>query len=72
MPAIVPLSAVEPHLVESLLDAAFEPERRQRTSYRIREGAEWLPALSFAAMDDDDYLVGSIQMWPAALTDPLT
>ena len=37
MPSIVPLSAVDPQLVEDLLDAAFEPERRQRTSYRIRE-----------------------------------
>lgn len=67
MPSIVPLSAVEPRLVENLLDAAFEPARRQRTSYRIREGTEWLPALSFAALDDDDWLVGSIQVWPVAL-----
>lgn len=67
MPSIVPLSAVDPQLIEDLLDAAFEPERRQRTSYRIREGVEWLPALSFAALDDDDWLVGSIQVWPVAL-----
>ena len=67
MPTIVPLSAVEPQLVEQLLDAAFEPERRQRTSYRIRAGVKWLPALSFAALDDDDWLVGSIQVWPVAL-----
>lgn len=70
MPTLVPLSAVEPQLVEALLDAAFEPERRQRTSYRIREGTEWLPALSFAALDDDDWLVGSIQVWPVALSGP--
>lgn len=70
MPSLVPLSAVDPHLVDELLDAAFEPERRQRTSYRIREGTEWLPALSFAALDDDDWLVGSIQVWPVALTAP--
>jgi len=69
MPTIVPLSAVDPRAVENLLDAAFEPERRQRTSYRIREGSEWLPALSFAALDDQDWLVGSIQAWPIALTD---
>lgn len=67
MPSIVPLSAVEPHLVEDLLDAAFEPARFQRTSYRIREGTAWLPALSFAALDDDDWLVGTIQVWPVAL-----
>lgn len=69
MPSIVPLSAVDPQHVEALLDAAFEPERRQRTSYRIREGTEWLPTLSFAALDDDEYLVGTIQVSPAALTD---
>lgn len=70
MPSLVPLASVPPHLVDALLDAAFEPERRTRTAYRIREGAEFLPALSFAALDDDQYLVGSIQLWPIALTDP--
>lgn len=69
MPTIVPLSAIDPQLVEDLLDAAFEPARRERTSYRIREGAEWLPALSFAALDDGDWLVGTIQAWPVALND---
>ena len=68
MPSIVPLSAVDPQLVEDLLDLAFEPERRQRTSYRIREGTEWLPALSFAALDEENLLAGSIQVWPVALT----
>lgn len=68
MPSIVPLSAVDPALVEALLDAAFEPDRRARTAYRIREGMDWLPALSFAALDDEEYLVGSIQLWPVALT----
>jgi predicted N-acetyltransferase YhbS len=72
MPSIVPLAAVAPQMVEDLLDAAFEPERQRRTSYRIREGTEWLPALSFAALDDDGYLVGTIQLWPVALTDPVS
>lgn len=70
MPTLVPLSAVDPQHVEDLLDAAFEPERKQRTSYLIRQGTEPLPALSFAALDDDDWLVGAIQISPAALTDP--
>jgi predicted N-acetyltransferase YhbS len=69
MPHIVPLSAIDPKLVEDLLDLAFEPERRTRTAYRIREGTEWLPALSFAALDDEEYLVATIQLWPVALTD---
>ncbi|WP_095011523.1 GNAT family N-acetyltransferase [Tsuneonella mangrovi] len=68
MASIVPLEAVDPQLVEDLLDAAFGPDRHARTAYRIRTGMDWLPALSFAALDDDDYLVGSIQLWPVALT----
>lgn len=67
---ILPLDAVDPALVEALLDRAFEPDRRQRTAYKVREGMDWLPGLSFAALDANDHLVGSIQCWPVALTDP--
>jgi predicted N-acetyltransferase YhbS len=67
---LIPLDNVDPLAVEALLDRAFEPERRQRTAYKVREGADWLPALSFAAIDDADHLVGTIQCWPVALTDP--
>ena len=70
LPTIVPLGAVDPHLVEELLDAAFGEGRQARTAYRIREGMGWLPGLSFAALDDEDYLVATIQLWPVALTDP--
>lgn len=70
MATLVPLSAIDPALVEELLDAAFGPDRHARTAYRIREGTQALDTLSFAALDDEDYLVGSIQLWPVALTDP--
>ncbi|WP_374405090.1 GNAT family N-acetyltransferase [Pelagerythrobacter sp.] len=70
MATIAPLATVEPALIEALLDRAFGPDRHARTAYRIREGTDWLPALSFAAADDDGYLVGTIQLWPVALTDP--
>ena len=53
-----------------MLDRAFEPERRTRTAYKVREGTEWLPGLSFAALDSEEHLVGTIQCWPVALTDP--
>ena len=66
---IIPLDNVDPVLIEQLLDCAFEPERRQRTAYKVREGMDWLPALSFAALDGDEMLVGSIQCWPVALSD---
>jgi len=67
---IIPLDNVDPVLVEELLDRAFEPGRHQRTAYKVREGLDWLPALSFAALDSREMLVGTIQCWPVALTDP--
>lgn len=70
MANIIPLANVDPALIEDVLDRAFEPERHTRTAYKVREGTEWLPGLSFAALDDDDYLAGTIQCWPVALTDP--
>ena len=69
-PNIIPLDAVDPALVEELLDRAFEPERHKRTAYKVREGMDWLPALSFAALDESGMLVGTIQCWPVALTSP--
>jgi predicted N-acetyltransferase YhbS len=66
---IIPLDQVDSALIEALLDRAFEPERHRRTAYKVREGTDWLPALSFAAIDENDDLVGTIQCWPVALTD---
>lgn len=57
-------------MIEALLDRAFGPDRHARTAYRIREGTQWLETLSFAAMDEEDLLTGTIQVWPIALTDP--
>lgn len=68
-PALIPLDAVDPALVEALLDRAFEPERHTRTAYKVRAGTDWLPTLSFAALDGNEQLAGSIQCWPVALTD---
>ena len=70
MATLIPLAEVDPALVEQLLDRAFGPDRHARTAYRIREGTRWLEALSFAALDEADLLVGTIQVWPVALTDP--
>jgi predicted N-acetyltransferase YhbS len=70
MADIIPLADIDPALIEALLDRAFEPERRTRTAYKVREGLDWLPALSFAALDDDGLLAGTIQCWPVALTTP--
>lgn len=66
---LIPLSAVDPAMIEQLLDRAFGEDRHARTAYRIRAGMTWLDALSFAALDGDEMLVGTIQCWPVALTD---
>lgn len=70
MATLIPLAEVDPALIEQLLDRAFGEDRHARTAYRMRAGMDWLPALSFAAMDEDDWLVGTIQLWPVALTSP--
>ena len=67
--SLIPLSAVPPAMIEELLDRVFGHERLARTAYRIREGMDWLPALSFAALDEEEMLVGTIQCWPVALFD---
>lgn len=70
MATLIPLSNVDPDMIEELLDRAFGPDRHARTAYRMREETQWLDALSFAALDDDEMLVGTIQVWPVALSDP--
>lgn len=64
---LIPLEAVDPALIEEVLDRAFGADRHARTAYRIREGMEWLPGLSLAALDENDMLVGTIQCWPIGL-----
>lgn len=64
---IIPLEAVDPAMIEEVLDRAFGPDRHARTAYRIREGMAWLPGLSFAALDENDLLVATIQCWPVGL-----
>lgn len=67
---LIPLDAIEPATLERHLDRVFGGDRRHRTAYRIREGTDWLPALSFAALDADQRLAGTIQAYPVALADP--
>jgi predicted N-acetyltransferase YhbS len=59
------LSDIEPQAVEDLLDAAFGADRFGRTAYRIRQGMDAIPRLSFAAVEDGA-LIGTIQCWPVA------
>lgn len=66
---ITALSTQSDSAIEALLDAAFGPGRHQRTAYAIRRGMQPVDALSFAALDDRDNMVGLLQSWPVALTD---
>ena len=59
------MSDIEPQAVEDLLDAAFGADRFGRTAYRIRQGMDAIPRLSFAAVEDGA-LIGTIQCWPVA------
>ena len=59
------MSDIEPQAVEHLLDEAFGSDRFGRTAYRIRQGMDAVPALSFAAVEGGE-LVGTIQCWPVA------
>jgi len=63
---ISPAQAVDMPAIESLLDARFGPARRNRTAYRLRDGASSDPGLSFVARDGD-LLIGSLQCWAIAL-----
>lgn len=66
MISVLPLTTILPKEIEALLDSAFGADRHLRTAYRIRAGAAFDPAHSFAALDGAT-LVGVIQCWPIAL-----
>jgi predicted N-acetyltransferase YhbS len=66
---VIDIIALQPaHLpaIEALLDQRFGPARRNRTAYRLRDGATPLAGFSFVAMDGE-LLVGSLQCWPIRL-----
>lgn len=46
---------------EALLDLSFGLDRHLKTSERLREGR--LPAFAYAALDEDDRLVGTVRLW---------
>lgn len=67
---LIPLAEIPADWTEELLDRAFGPDRKKRTAYKLREGMEELGALSFAAIDEERHLAGTIQCWPIMLTEP--
>lgn len=64
---ILPLDSQSDSAIDALLDAAFGMDRRGRTAYTIRAGMHWVPELSYAVLDDDGVLAGTLQSWPVAL-----
>ena len=68
---IIPLSQIEPDVVEALLDTAFGTDRHKRTAYTLREGVTAVNSLSFAAVNDKGDLLGTIQCWPCGLFDEI-
>jgi predicted N-acetyltransferase YhbS len=60
---LTPLVAAHAPAIDLLLDRRFGPARRNRTAYRLRDGAVVLPEFSVVALDDGG-LVGSLQCWP--------
>ncbi len=68
MAKLIPLSQIDSAAIEALLDAAFGTDRKTRTAYKMRAGVDYIPALSFAAIESDA-LLGTIQCWPVALDD---
>lgn len=54
--------------IEVLLDLAFGADRRNKASYRFREGVEPLPELALVAREGRR-LVGTIAYWPVAIGD---
>jgi predicted N-acetyltransferase YhbS len=53
--------------VEHLLDLSFGPQRRTKTSYRLREGSEAAVGLSYVIRDGELGVVGAISYWPLAV-----
>lgn len=60
---ITPLSQIDSHTLEALLDNAFGSDRHRRTAYLLRKGATVIDHLSFGILDSE-MLVASIQCWP--------
>jgi predicted N-acetyltransferase YhbS len=78
--SLVPCAPGDHDGTERLLDICFGLGRRTRTSYRLREGEEAVPGLSFLARTDKVALAGVISYWrvfigeramPALLLGPL-
>ncbi len=53
--------------IEHLLDLSFGPDRRSKTSYRLREGSTAVEGLSHVVREEPLGIVGAITYWPLAI-----
>jgi predicted N-acetyltransferase YhbS len=54
--------------IDALIDAGFGPGRYAKTAYRLREGVDPDPRLSFVAeADEGGALLGSVRFWPVSI-----
>lgn len=60
---IIPEELIHVQAVEDLLDLAFGPGRFAKTAYRLREGVEAQPGLSFAGFLGEKF-IATIRFWP--------
>jgi predicted N-acetyltransferase YhbS len=52
--------------IEDLLDRAFGLDRKERPSYRLRDGVAPVAGLDYVAWDGDE-LVGTLRFWPLVI-----
>jgi predicted N-acetyltransferase YhbS len=57
-------------IVERLLDLCFEPQRRLRPTYRLRDGFTPVDGLSFVALDNG-WPIGTLRFWPIMIGDAI-
>lgn len=51
--------------IEAIVTSGFGPGRFAKTSYRLREGVDCVPGLSFVAVaTENGALLGSVRFWP--------
>ncbi len=64
---IIPQRPEDAALLDPLLDRTFGMQRRKKTVYRLREGADPIPELSFVAVALEGGLLGSLRFWPVLI-----
>ena len=62
MVTIIPEQTIHVPQREALLDRAFGPKRRRKTSERLREGRIPAESLAFAAVNRTGKLIGTVRL----------